>query len=88
MNLCSYTNFCYFYKRFTSSGFKTTFAERFKQRSSEGKISLRRRQWKLSEKNVAMAIFLGKQYLGQSDKQESKEVSDIKITIDEQDRNL
>ena len=25
-------------------------------------------QWKLAEKNAAMAIFLGKQYLGQKDK--------------------
>lgn len=28
---------------------------------------MRRNQWKLAEKNAAMAIFLGKQYLGQSD---------------------
>lgn len=31
------------------------------------KIRLRRNQLKLSEKSAAMAIFLGKQYLGQTD---------------------
>lgn len=31
------------------------------------KIKLRRNQLKLSEKSAAMAIFLGKNYLGQSD---------------------
>ena len=32
-----------------------------------GKMSLRRTQFKLAQKSSAMAIFLGKQYLGQSD---------------------
>jgi hypothetical protein len=35
------------------------------------KIKLRRNQFKLSEKNAAMAIFLGKNYLGQKDYFES-----------------
>lgn len=34
------------------------------------KISLRKNQLKLSEKSAAMAIFLGKNYLGQTDKYE------------------
>lgn len=46
----------------------TTFSEVFKRKRGKGKISLRRMQWKLAEKNAAMAIFLGKQYLGQKDK--------------------
>jgi hypothetical protein len=33
-----------------------------------GLTSLRRTQFRLAEKNAAMAIFLGKNYLGQSDK--------------------
>lgn len=33
-----------------------------------GKISLRRRQWKSSEKSAQMQIWLGKQWLGQSDR--------------------
>ena len=36
----------------------------------EGLASLRRRQFRMSEKSATMAIWLGKQYLGQSDKQE------------------
>lgn len=40
---------------------------------SPGKISLRRHQWRNAEKgNVVMQIWLGKQWLGQSDKVESK----------------
>lgn len=44
-----------------------SFAEAFKKYSANGKISLRRIQFKLAEKSAAMAIFLGKQYLGQKD---------------------
>ena len=44
-----------------------TFSEVFQQKRELGKASLRRRQWKLAEKNAAMAIFLGKNYLGQRD---------------------
>src|SRR5262245_33874224 len=31
----------------------------------QGKVSLRRTQWRLAQSNVPMAIFLGKNYLGQ-----------------------
>lgn len=34
---------------------------------AKGRISLRRSQFALAEKNATMAIFLGKQYLGQKD---------------------
>lgn len=43
------------------------FAVIYKKYSANGRISLRRAQLKLAEKNAAMAIFLGKQYLGQRD---------------------
>jgi len=46
-----------------------TFSETFNKKRSKGKISLRRIQWKLAEKNPAMAIFLGKNYLKQTDSQ-------------------
>ena len=45
----------------------TTFSETNKRYKSEGKCSLRRWQFKQAENNVAMAIWLGKQYLGQAD---------------------
>lgn len=50
------------------STYGTTFYEVFKEKRGKGQISLRRMQWKLAEKNPSMAIFLGKQYLGQKDK--------------------
>lgn len=46
------------------------FSEVFKKYSQDGKISLRRVQFRLAEKSPAMAIWLGKQYLGQRDVQE------------------
>lgn len=47
--------------------YKRSFSEVFAQKRGAGKISLRRSQWRLAEKNAAMAIFLGKQFLGQRD---------------------
>lgn len=53
-------------ERTYNAEFSTVFAEK----SEKGKISLRRRQWQLAEKSPAMAIFLGKNLLGQTDKVE------------------
>ena len=47
--------------------YSESFSEVFRQKRSTGKISLRRSQWRLAEKNASMAIWLGKQYLGQKD---------------------
>lgn len=48
------------------------FAAYFEEKRGRGRISLRRRQWKqaIEAGNTTMLIFLGKNYLGQSDKQE------------------
>ncbi len=43
------------------------FAEYYKKHGSVGKIALRRYQFNLAKSNTAMAIWLGKQYLGQRD---------------------
>lgn len=43
------------------------FCRVYKKGMDNGKMSLRRIQFKLAEKNTSMAIFLGKQYLGQKD---------------------
>ena len=64
----------------------TTFSEVFKRKRGKGQISLRRMQWKLAEKNAAMAIFLGKQYLGQKDKIEYTD--DGMKTINENINNI
>lgn len=45
----------------------TSFSEVFRQKRGIGKISLRRAQFRLAEKNANMAIWLGKQYLRQTD---------------------
>jgi len=47
-----------------------TFSQVFAKKRVGGLISLRRNLFKLSEKNVAAAIFLAKNFLGMSDKQE------------------
>lgn len=54
-------------ERYCKDTYDETFAEAYKKHSQEGKISLRRSQFRLAEKNASMAIFLGKQYLGQRD---------------------
>ena len=51
--------------------YHASFSEVFKQKRGNGKISLRRSQWRLAEKSAAMAIWLGKQYLGQRDQIET-----------------
>lgn len=56
------------------------FAEIFEEKKARGKISLRRTQWKLAEKSPAMAIFLGKNYLGQRDEQNVEIKGDIGLT--------
>lgn len=48
--------------------YNENFSDVFSKKRSLGKTSLRRYQFKLAEKSAAMAIFLGKNYLGQSDK--------------------
>ena len=44
------------------------FADVWGEKRGRGLISLRRMQWRLAEKSPAMAIFLGKNLLGQVDK--------------------
>ncbi len=57
------------------------FCRVYKKGQENGRMSLRRMQFKLAEKNTAMAIFLGKQYLGQKDVVEN-EISDNGILDD------
>lgn len=54
-------------ERWCKREYNTSFAEVFKNKCSKGKISLRRSQFKLADTNATMAIWLGKQYLGQRD---------------------
>ena len=54
-------------ERWCKREYGVPFAEVYKKHSAKGKTSLRRIQFKLAEKSAAMAIFLGKNYLGQKD---------------------
>lgn len=58
-------------ENFCKKEYNDTFSATYKVYSQNGKISLRRYQYKLAEKSYAMAIWLGKQWLGQTDKIEA-----------------
>lgn len=58
------------------------FCRLYKKGQEDGKRSLRRTQFDIAEKgNASMAIFLGKQYLGQKDVIENNENQNARITI-------
>lgn len=56
-----------------------SFSEIFAIKRQPGLVSLRRTQFQLAEKSPAMAIFLGKQYLGQKDKDDWQRQYDEKL---------
>lgn len=60
----------------------------YKKKSMVGKISLRRNQFKIAENNASMAIFLGKQYLGQRDniEVEHKDLSKVEELLNKIDK--
>ena len=60
--------------------------EAFDGGKQEGRASLRRQQFAMAEKNAAMAIWLGKQYLGQSDKSEVHTTTTHEDALDLLDR--
>ena len=66
-------NWC---KRTYSEGF----SEVFKKKRGKGKISLRRAQCRLAEKSASMAIWLGKQWLGQKDTVEIERPDEVVIS--------
>lgn len=55
------------------------FCHIYKKGLEGGKMSLRRQQFKLSETNPTMAIWLGKQYLGQTDKQDIRMENKVEL---------
>lgn len=55
-------------RRWCKREYKESFETVSAKKRNYGKISLRRSQFRLAEKNASMAIFLGKNYLGQADK--------------------
>lgn len=73
-------------ERWCKRQLKMSFAEAYKKHSVGGKISLRRYQMKMAEHNATMAIWLGKQYLGQTDKQEVAVAMNNDDTIKEMEK--
>ena len=63
-------------ERWCRREYEISFADAFKKYSASGKMSLRRYQFDLAKKNASMAIFLGKQYLGQRDTPSDGEMSE------------
>ena len=55
-------------QRWCKKEYGESFAVVSAKKKNYGKISLRRSQFRLAERNATMAIFLGKNYLGQADK--------------------
>ncbi len=69
--------------------YSVSFSTKFAQKRGRGKIALRRMQMQTAENgNPTMQIWLGKQYLKQSDKMEEKNISEIKIDITDDDTKL
>ena len=70
-------------ERWCERTYELGFADAYKKFSATGKTSLRRQQFELARKgNAAMLIWLGKQYLGQTDKPNPDE-SDEEVNVDE-----
>lgn len=55
------------------------FCRIYKKGQDNGKMSLRRMQYKLADKNPTMAIWLGKQYLKQKDNIEVESTQLVKV---------
>lgn len=93
---CTHTEICAWFdiaadtlERWCKEAYGTTFSKVFAEKKQNGLISLRRTQFQLAEKSPAMAIFLGKNLLGQTDKVEQtvNDVSEHKgITINFADK--
>jgi beta-N-acetylglucosaminidase len=68
--------------RWCKDTYNLSFSEAYKKESETGKMSLRRMQWESAEKgNTTMLVWLGKQYLGQTDKQELSGDSDKPVVV-------
>ena len=88
---CTYEEICGWFdvsdktlEKWCKNTYGMTFSEIFKIKRAGGRISLRRSQFRLAEKNAAMAIWLGKQFLGQTDKpDESIDTEDADAYFDE-----
>lgn len=77
-------------ERWCKRTYKESFAVVFANKRSGGKISLRRSQFRLAEKDSRMAIWLGKQYLDQKEPMDERrlEIELLKLESQIKDSNL
>jgi hypothetical protein len=69
--------------------YREDFSSAYKRFSEMGKPSLRRNQYKAAQKgNPTMLIWLGKQWLGQRDREEEEKKSPYQAAIDERHENM
>ena len=87
---CTKDEICFFFDnidektltRWCKDTYNMGFSDIYKIKSVNGKISLRRYQFDLAKRSTPMAIFLGKNYLGQKDSfPEEVDKTDINNTI-------
>lgn len=92
---CTQAEICRIYKMdedtlnriISERGDAENFSELYKKNQDEGKASLRRMQWKAAEGgNPTMLVWLGKQVLGQRDKQEITGVDGNPLQIERIER--
>lgn len=92
---CTQEEFCCFFNvceetlnSWCKRNYNMNFSEVFKIKRGSGKISLRRSQFRLAEKNAAMAIFLGQQYLGQRNYTTVEGKIDSDVTVENVTKEL
>lgn len=86
---CTQKEICAFFEvdhktlqKWTRNTYGLKYSLAYEEKRSVGMISLRRAQWRMAEKSAAMAIFLGKNYLGQTDGVEQK----LEVSTDSQNQ--
>lgn len=67
--------------KFCKEIYGESFSDTYKKKSAIGKSSLRRSQMTMAKTIPTMAIWLGKQYLGQRDKHDLEHSGNIAVTI-------
>ena len=65
--------------RWCQDTYGATFSEVFAEKRALGQVSLRRAQFHLAEKNATLAIWLGKNYLGQREPEPVKPAADLSL---------
>ncbi len=72
--------------RWCKDTYGMSFSEIFAIKRGKGKVALRRTQFQLAERSASMAIFLGKNYLGQTDYDyQKKEYQDKLLELKERE---